>query len=239
MQTCASGGLRGYELSAATVQAYSHAVLPDTRLAFVTFTNRGGLPMALNWMRQLQLLQLHGLIGITEAIGSEGEESLRAAGGAIFCADSPLARAQSAAGRWKHVAPVLSHGVDVLVSDADIGWVADPRPYLRKATKAHPTLDLLLVSDRVANAYSSAPFTTGAASTDSPELASSEGGVDLQLEDAYVAATPSLNIGIVYCRARKADVLIEMFEAWAASTVETETPHKATQKREPSSRCIW
>ena len=52
-----------------------------------TFTNAGAAKFALNWARQLQSVGLKSVVGLSQRLGAELENELRAAGAGLFCAD--------------------------------------------------------------------------------------------------------------------------------------------------------
>jgi hypothetical protein len=49
--------------------------------------------------------------------------------------------------RWYSVLQLLELGCDIMLSDSDVVWHRDPRPYLRAVSEAHPLLDVLIHSD--------------------------------------------------------------------------------------------
>lgn len=49
--------------------------------------------------------------------------------------------------RWHSVRRLLAIGLNVLLSDNDVVWHRDPRPYLRALGSLHPALDVLIHSD--------------------------------------------------------------------------------------------
>ena len=49
--------------------------------------------------------------------------------------------------RWYSVLRLLEFGSDILLSDSDVVWHRDPRPYLRAVSAVHPLLDVLIHSD--------------------------------------------------------------------------------------------
>ena len=136
-----------------------HTAPPNTLI--VTFANPQHGAFALNWARLLDGLGLPSLVGTAARLDVERE--LRAAGAGGFCADGPLMQANGQAGRWAEVAPLLSYGVDVLLSDADVAWIRNPLPYFAAARRAHPAADLLMLTDRAFNNYASAPVPAAAA----------------------------------------------------------------------------
>ena len=89
---CRTPELAGLELNRNLVQSHSQA-----GFLVVTFSNKGGAAMALNWAKQL-----HSLGGIRSLVGLNGplsggaltelRQSLPQAGAGVFCADGLLAR---------------------------------------------------------------------------------------------------------------------------------------------------
>ena len=92
----------------------------------------------------------------------------------------------SQGGRWFHVLPLLRTGVRVLVSDADVVWLRDPRPYLAALESAHPLMDFAVSTD-------SQWHTDGRRL---PPAWGSGSAVELDLETAS-ACHASMNIGIL------------------------------------------
>ena len=153
---------------------------------FATFTNPAAAEFALNWARLLHSLGIRSLIGTSDrwssqqwtatkrrgyapaphgAALSQGpaqEAAAAAAGAALFCADGPQMQRNGQAGRWaevRHLLRLAAHaGLSVLVSDSDIAWIRDPRPYFEAALRAHPSLDFLLLTDKAFNGYSTTPL---------------------------------------------------------------------------------
>ena len=106
-------------------------------------------------------------------------------------------QANGQAGRWAEVAPLLSYGVDVLLSDADVAWIRNPLPYFAAARRAHPAADLLMLTDRAFNNYATAPAAAGPATEAAAAQARASLAGDLDLEDAYDSSI-SYNIGVIY-----------------------------------------
>ncbi|KAL1496694.1 hypothetical protein AB1Y20_014288 [Prymnesium parvum] len=149
-----------------------------------TFTNPKAAPFALNWARCFHALHLKTLVGISQRLGPRLEAALHAAGAGLFCADGAQMQRNGQAGRWAELLPLLRMGYHVLLSDSDIGWLRDPLPFFAAARRAHPTLDLALLTDQVINTYSATPLHGG--------------GGDLELEHALHVSYPSLNIGVIF-----------------------------------------
>ena len=151
-----------------------------------TFTNAAAAKFALNWARQLQAVGLKSIIGVSQRLGAETENELRAAGAGLFCADGEHMQLNGQAGRWSEVWPLLRAGVHVLLSDSDIAWMRNPLPYFEQARHTacmrsaltvhvlpctahtppcpeqvrlrHPRLDYLLCTDTAYNNYAAAPL---------------------------------------------------------------------------------
>ena len=98
-----------------------------------TFTNAGAAKFALNWARQLHSVGLKSVVGLSQRLGEETENELRAAGAGLFCADGEHMQINGQAGRWSEVWPLLRAGVHVLLSDSDIAWMRNPLPYFEQA----------------------------------------------------------------------------------------------------------
>jgi len=127
---------------------------------FVTFTDQKLAPFAVNWARQLHAIGLRSLVGTAEMLGEPAERALAAAGARIFCADRVgLMAANGQAGRWAEAQLVLKLAarlsLSVLLSDADIAWIRNPLSYFDAVRASHPSLDLLMMTDRAFNGYSS------------------------------------------------------------------------------------
>ena len=124
-----------------------------SRILFVTFADIDSIEFAVNWARQLQSIGLMGLIGSSAALGARDVEAIYAAGSRIFCTTGALILRNGQAGRWAEVPPLLRYGQHVVVSDADIAWLRDPRSYFMEVHRRHPALDFLLCTDRAFNGY--------------------------------------------------------------------------------------
>ena len=208
---------------------------------FVTFTDNRLSPFAINWARQLHAIGLRSLVGTAELLGESAESALSAAGARIFCADRVgLMAANGQAGRWAEAQLVLRLArrlsLSVLLSDADIAWIRNPLSYFDAVRASHPGLDLLMMTDRAFNGYSSAPLKIqpatitpshsglhglrrskarsllagGAAPSSSP------GGIDLELEPAYESSI-SYNIGVIWFCAHALVPLEEMLGRWVVA----------------------
>lgn len=150
----------------------------------VTFVNVDALAFALNWAERLAEASVGGvLVGVMQARHSSLFARIAARLRDFRAVAYPVASAQAAmsaqGGRWFHVAALLLTGARVLVSDADVAWLGNPVPYLRRLEEAHPKMDFAISSD-------------AQAPTDGRRLA--DGAPDIE---AFGACHASLNIGIV------------------------------------------
>ena len=80
-----------------------------------TFTNARASAFALNWARGLNSLGLKTMVGISQRLGPATEESLRAAGAGLFCADGAQMQRNGQAGRWAEAISLLRAGYHVLL----------------------------------------------------------------------------------------------------------------------------
>ena len=130
---------------------------------FVTFSDKHLSAFALNWARRLQVVGLRSLVGVSERLDASAEKAAKEAGALLFCAEKAgLMAANGQAGRWAEAVPVLRMArklsLSVLLSDADIAWIRNPLPYFAAARASHPRADLLMMTDRAFNGYSSMPL---------------------------------------------------------------------------------
>lgn len=65
----------------------------------------------------------------------------------LLFVNSPEVAKQPQGGRWFHVLPLLRTGVRVIISDSDVVWLRDPRPYFARLEALHPRLDFTVSSD--------------------------------------------------------------------------------------------
>ncbi|KAL1518457.1 hypothetical protein AB1Y20_002749 [Prymnesium parvum] len=120
----------------------------------VTFTNSRQRRFTHNWAYHLLRAGVRGLlVGVMNARrGEEAYEALaaplRARGVGVYAVNSREVRASPQGGRWFHVLPLLRTGARVLLSDSDVVWLRDPRPYLRQLERLHPRLDFSVSSDQ-------------------------------------------------------------------------------------------
>lgn len=119
----------------------------------VTFGNMRQAHLTENWVYHLQRVGVGGLLVGMMNMSPEQPRyralaaSLRGLGVGVYCVNSPQVRRQPQGGRWFHVLPLLRTGARVLLSDSDVVWMRDPRPYLRRLEELHPKLDFTVSSD--------------------------------------------------------------------------------------------
>ena len=197
---------------------------------FVTFTNEAASIFAANWAKQLAAIGLSGIVGVVDRLPLVHLEAISSAGSGLFCGSGQYMRRNGQAGRWAEVAPLLRFGVNVLISDADIAWFRDPRPYFREIRRVHPHVDFLLCTDRAFNGYHTAPLhrSRGAGAARESALAT-----DLDLEDGVGSAIPSYNIGILMLYAHAASNISAMIDVLWVRAVQTVEYDKRTGKKQP------
>lgn len=66
----------------------------------------------------------------------------------MYVVNSPEVKLQPQGGRWFHVLPLLRTGARVILSDSDVAWIRDPRPYLKQIERLHPRIDFTVSSDQ-------------------------------------------------------------------------------------------
>ena len=135
-------------------------------------------------------------------------------------------RRNGQAGRWAEVAPLLRFGVSVLVSDADIAWFRDPRPYFQEVRTQHPHVDFLLATDRAFNGYTTSRLVRAASASPYPQLA-----YDLDLEDGPGGSIPSYNIGVLMLYAHAAANLSSMIDVLWIQAVSTDEFERNGKKK--------
>ena len=119
----------------------------------VTFGNMRQAHLTENWVYHLQRVGVGGLlVGMMNMSPEQPRyvalaSKLRALGVGVYCVNSPQVRRQPQGGRWFHVLPLLRTGARVLLSDSDVVWMRDPRPYLATLEALHPKLDFTVSSD--------------------------------------------------------------------------------------------
>ena len=203
-----------------------------------TFTNARASAFALNWARGLNSLGLKTMVGISQRLGPATEESLRAAGAGLFCADGAQMQRNGQAGRWAEAISLLRAGYHVLLSDSDIGWLRNPLPYFAAAKLAHPTLDFAMLTDRVFNGYSSEPLPLPAFSTELKRARRrTRLEVELELEGATENAYPSLNIGVIFFYRHALPALSSLLAAFSRS-VERPDGSLAPWDQEPINQAV-
>ena len=199
---------------------------------FVTFTNAASSAFAANWALQLSAIKLSGLVGVVERLPSAHALSIKDAGSGLFCGSGRYMRRNGQAGRWAEVAPLLRFGLNVLISDSDIVWFRDPRPYFREVRRAHPHVDFLLCMDRAFNGYETRRLLRerwmAAGARDAAALSS-----DLDLEDGVGGQIPSYNIGILMLYAHAAANISVMIDVLWMRAVQTPEYDKRTGKKQP------
>lgn len=187
---------------------------------FVTFTNAQSSMFAANWAKQLQAIGLSGLVGVVEDLQQEHVRAISASESGLFCGSGDLMRRNGQAGRWAEVAPLLRYGYHVLISDADIVWFRDPRPYFREVRRAHPHLDFLLCTDRAFNGYHTQPLRARESGRESSRDAALI-STDLDLEDGEGSSIPSYNIGVLMLYAHASANLSAMIDVLWVRAVQT------------------
>ena len=119
----------------------------------VTFGNMRQSHFTENWVYFLRKLGVGGLlVGMmnmrpTEPRYAKLATKLRGFGVGVYTVNSPQVKRQPQGGRWFHVLPLLRTGARVLLSDSDVVWLRDPRPYLKRLEQLHPRLDFTVSSD--------------------------------------------------------------------------------------------
>ena len=147
---CASLGACTQQLLAAAMSPGA----PGSRLLLISFTDAGGLTMALNWALHLRRVGVTPVVGLDGKMpskwGSASEDAAwRGLHPVLFSAGASAARNgyQRWRLRWDVVGQLLALGTDVMMSDTDVVWLRDPRPYVRALITRHPLLDVLLGAD--------------------------------------------------------------------------------------------
>ena len=172
------------------------AAAANRTTVFVTFADANVASFALNWARLLQQLGLRALVGVNGPLAASTEQAFVSADASLFCADGAQMGANGQAGRWAEVVPVVRLAnklqLSVLLSDADIAWMRDPLPYFEAVRRAHPRIDLLMMTDTAHTRY-----TTGRLGVQPAEGGASGRGFALELEPGYESAI-SYNIGVIW-----------------------------------------
>lgn len=119
-----------------------------------TFTTTNNAHFASNWARHLRDVGVRGLIVGLMSVRPRSApfttiaRQLREVGvEGVYACWSPEALVNPQGGRWFHLGQLLRTGARVLLSDSDVVWLRDPRPYLRRIEAAHPRLDLSVTTD--------------------------------------------------------------------------------------------
>ena len=155
----------------------------------VTIIDRHAITFALNWARHLRAAgvetPLVGLMNIPKGTASFLDYSRRLGvhGALAYSVDDRLQQQlPSQGGRWFYLLPLLKTGVRVLLSDSDVVWLRDPRPYFAALESAHPMLDFSVSTD------SEWP-------TDGRRLSTMASELDVE---GYSSCLASMNIGIMH-----------------------------------------
>ena len=161
-----------------------------------TFSDLQHLHWTLNWAQHLHRAGVRGLlVGIFNVNPAStpfqnAARQLREFGAIAYAVLSRAARLSPQGGRWFHVMPLLLTGARVLLSDSDVVWLRDPRPYMKRLEAAHPTMDMAFSTD-AEGPTDRRPLLSG-----SPRALNAD-ATDLDVE-AYSACKASLNIGIIH-----------------------------------------
>ena len=198
----------------------------------VTFGNAKQSIFTENWVYHLRRLGVGGLlVGMMNQRVDEPRyirfaSKLRAVGVGVYTVNSPEVARQPQGGRWFHVLPLIRTGARVLLSDSDVAWLRDPRPYLKRLEAEHPLLDFTVSSD--AQGFSDARALSGPGTelrvtrrrrrSSAPQTVGSDppGSRELDIEAFGHCAGPSMNIGIMHFPpGRRRGTLLAMEEAVA------------------------
>ena len=172
----------------------------------VTFGNMKQAHFTENWVYHLRKLGVGGLlVGMMNMRFDQPRyvrlaAKLRPLGVGVYTVNSPEVRRQPQGGRWFHVLPLLRTGARVLLSDSDVVWLRDPRPYLQAVELLHPKLDFTVSSDAQGGSDGRRLPTTDVASSRRRRARGMESGseeADLDLE-AFGHCWTSMNIGIMH-----------------------------------------
>ena len=109
------------------------------------------------------------------------EQRMRGYGAAVYYAPLDVT---AQGGRWSSVLPLLLTGARIILSDVDVVFLRDPRPYLRALETEHPRLDFSVSTD-------------AQSVTDGRRLHSTGARGDLDVE-AFGSCHASMNIGIMH-----------------------------------------
>ena len=125
----------------------------ENNTIIVTFGNKRQKHFSENWVKVLQSLGVGGLlVGMmnmqrTDPVYRSFAAMLRSRGVGVYTVNSYEVKAKPQGGRWFHVLPLLQTGARLILSDSDVVWFRDPRPYLRALEAAHPLMDFAVSSD--------------------------------------------------------------------------------------------
>ena len=115
----------------------------------VTFGNMRQSHFTENWVYHLRRLGVGGLLVGMMNMRADQQRYVRLAGQlrplgvGVYTVNSPEVKKQPQGGRWFHVLPLLATGARVLLSDSDVVWMRDPRPYLKRLEERHPVCPAL------------------------------------------------------------------------------------------------
>lgn len=136
------------------------------------------------------------------------------------------------AGRWSEVARLLGFialnamRIGVVIADSDIGWLADPQPFIARAKLAHPDVDLLLPTDLVIHELQRRRIGVAPSSNaswgDAELLELEEPARSLGSMSVGPSAQSLLNVGLLVCylhEATRAHALVATLEQWAEAVV--------------------
>lgn len=193
------------ELGECSVEALVH-LHAEQNTVVVTFGNSRQRHFTENWVYHLQLVGVGGLlVGMMNARSTDPTYrafalKLRAQGVGVYTVNSPEVSIQPQGGRWFHVLPLIRTGVRVLLSDSDVVWLRDPRPYLERLELTHPLIDFTVSSDQqqpTDNKLLRLPRRTKRRQRASEADILAERAADLDVE-AYRACGESMNIGMMH-----------------------------------------
>lgn len=119
----------------------------------VTFGNMRQAHLTENWVYHWRRLGVRGLlVGMMNMRPEQARYAgfatkLRAQEVGVYTVNSPQVKRNPQGGRWFHVLELIQTGARVLLSDSDVTWLRDPRPYFERLEAAHPQLDFTVSSD--------------------------------------------------------------------------------------------
>ena len=195
-----------------------------------TLVNARQSALTVSWSSQLAALGLRGVAGIASRLSPHAESAIRRAGNGVFCTVGEAMRLNAQAGRWAEVAALLRSGLHVLLSDVDVGWARDPRPYFHAVLHAHPETALLISCNLVDLQFTTTELSRGGSGGGGGGGSGSGGGGGgvggggggggwLELEDpgpfAADATSGALNVGILFLRREARAPLTRLLGRWA------------------------